>query len=359
MERRIITSFFLIFLIQPLYIPAKEKIKTEELDLVRVLPAKEEKVYFKTTPFIAVDDSGNVYAVDNRVHTVYKLDQSGRLIQKIGRKGQGPGDLELPSRICVDKDKVFVSDNRAISTFDIKGNFLNRFRKFRLITSIAVFQNTVLLAEPTSDRLISAYGFNGMKLNSFGQKYKIDYSIYNNWPKDHVDQMINRGKIVCSENFIFFISESFGDIFKYNEKGELMFMKKMEDIDFIENRRNLIFKAGGEINRKGYYVLKGKDLGYFINDAFYLKGKIYLLLSENYLLFSKGNMSNAEVWQIDEDSLEIEKKISFIITEKNKSNKIYPRGLAIRESENNNLLYYMSYYDDKKGDFLIGLFKKS
>ncbi|MCP2597547.1 6-bladed beta-propeller, partial [Candidatus Aminicenantes bacterium AC-335-G13] len=332
--------------------------KVEELKLIRVLPVKEERVFFKTTPFIVVDNFGNVYAVDNREHTVYKFDRNGKLLQKIGRKGEGPGDLEFPVHICVRKDKVFISDNRAISIFDLNGKFINRFRKFRHIISMAVFRDTILLTESSAEKLINVYDFKGKKLNSFGEKYKVDYSIYKGWPKAYIDQMINRGKILCSNNYIFYISYAFGDVFGYSASGKLLFKKEIKNIDFIKKSRQLLFKIGGKINKRGYYILKRKDWGYFLNDAFYFKNKIYLLLSENYLRFSKRDISKGEIWQFDVKTGKIERKFYFYPLERDKINKIYTRSLAIRKNENNKLLIYISYYDDRKGDFFIGKYIK-
>lgn len=232
MKRQTKRTFFIIILFVPiLSISAKEETRNENLKLSITIPAKGENIFFKTTPFIAVDDAGNVYGVDNREHIVYKFDKYGKFLLKIGKKGAGPGDLERPVHICISKNKVFISDDRAVSIFDLKGKFIDRFRKFRLTASMAVFRDAVLLAEPSTDPLISVFDFEGEIKGSFHRKYRIDYSLYKGWPRDFVDQMVNRGKILCNKNYIFYISYAFGDIFKYNSLGKMLFKKKMEHIE--------------------------------------------------------------------------------------------------------------------------------
>jgi hypothetical protein len=76
------------------------------------------------------------------------------------------------------------------------------------------------------------------------------------------------------------------------------------------------------------------------------------------LRFSKRDISKGEIWQFDVKTGKIERKFYFYPLERDKTNKIYTRSLAIRKNENNKLLIYISYYDDRKGDFFIGKYMK-
>jgi hypothetical protein len=339
MKKKILIVFFMIFLIQTSYILTKEEIKIEELKFVRTLPAEGEDVFFKNIPFIAVDDFGNIYAVDNLRHTIYKLDKNGKLIMEIGRKGQGPGDLSYPRYISIYNNRIFTVDNIGISIFDLNGKFINRFRKFYRIFSIAVYKNTVLLASVSTKNLITVFDYKGKKLNSFGKKYDVDYSIHKGWPEIVVDRAINIGKIVCSENYIYYITYLFGDIFKYDVNGKLLFKKEMpNNINIIKRNRKIYFKKGVK-----------KDTPYikFLNDAIYFGNKIYLLLWKKDIY--------GEIWQLDENTLEVEKKYRFF--GKNRENKIIARSIA-RWNKNNEQLFYISYRDTDIGDIFINLYKK-
>lgn len=358
MKKKIIIVFLIVsaFLIDIPNMKAEKKLMIENLELIKVFPEEEQKLFFKTTPFISIDYFGNVYAVDNREHTVYKISRDGKLILKFGEKGHRPGEFQWPVYIAVFKNKVFVSDNIGISIFDLNGKFIKRFRKFRPINSMGIFQNIVLLAEIGTENLIIAYDYEGKKINSFGKKFNINPFLYRGWSNDHLDGVINWGKIICSKNYIYYISYLFGDIFKYNPDGILVSKKEEKDINFIKKNREFYFRKG-IIRKNRLHILKGKDLGVFLNDAFYFENKIYLLLSEDYLSFSRENTYCGEIWQLDENKLEIERKYSFR-NQRNRIKKINTRSFTIGKDRNNKL-FYISFYDDNKKDFFIGVYKNN
>ena len=63
-------------------------------------------------------------AADGLVH---KFDTAGNLVKTFGRKGQGPGDLQMPGALDVLDEKTLVvndAGNRRLSLFDLDGNFL-------------------------------------------------------------------------------------------------------------------------------------------------------------------------------------------------------------------------------------------
>ena len=73
---------------------------------------------------LAVDARGNVYALDGRGRRIQEYDGKGRYIQTIGRKGQGPGEFELPLGLFIDaQGNIRVNDRREIEKFDNKGVF--------------------------------------------------------------------------------------------------------------------------------------------------------------------------------------------------------------------------------------------
>jgi DNA-binding beta-propeller fold protein YncE len=128
-----------------------------------------------------VDHEGNIWAVDATGHVVYKMNQQGRVIMKLGTKGvsgtghntfnlptdvafaangdiyvsdgyanervvkysrdgkyllewgergSGPGQFTLPHNLAVDaRGRVYVTDreNRRIQVFDSNGKFLNQW----------------------------------------------------------------------------------------------------------------------------------------------------------------------------------------------------------------------------------------
>lgn len=54
---------------------------------------------------LAVDDAGNIYALDEKDIRIKVFDKKGTHIRSFGQKGQGPGDLDNPSRITIDRSR--------------------------------------------------------------------------------------------------------------------------------------------------------------------------------------------------------------------------------------------------------------
>ncbi len=62
-----------------------------------------------------VDSDGNTYfwLSSSSANYIYKFDANGRFLFSFGRRGQGPGELELPRYLRVNElDQIVVSDNR-------------------------------------------------------------------------------------------------------------------------------------------------------------------------------------------------------------------------------------------------------
>ncbi|MCK7540845.1 MAG: hypothetical protein MZV63_63120 [Marinilabiliales bacterium] len=70
-------------------------------------------------------------AADGLVH---KFDTTGNLVKTFGRKGQGPGDLQMPGALDVLDEKTLVvndAGNRRLSLFDLDGNFMKTVKMRR------------------------------------------------------------------------------------------------------------------------------------------------------------------------------------------------------------------------------------
>lgn len=99
------------------------------------------KSYFNRLVSVAVDKkSERVYAVDNggstsapEFHRVRVFDaRTGDHLFDFGKRGNGPGEFNLPRDIAIGKDgKLFVSDNGnfRVGIFDMDGKFVKNFGK--------------------------------------------------------------------------------------------------------------------------------------------------------------------------------------------------------------------------------------
>ncbi|MBL7144341.1 MAG: 6-bladed beta-propeller [Phycisphaerae bacterium] len=93
---------------------------------------EEAEGKFKYPARIAVDGSGHTYVTDHSSHCIHKLDDRGKYIKSWGGKGTGDGQFDTPEGIAVDKSgNVYVCDrqNSRIQKFDPNGRFLTKWGK--------------------------------------------------------------------------------------------------------------------------------------------------------------------------------------------------------------------------------------
>jgi len=154
------------------------EIPKERLALVKTFP--EDGLPTKAVPWIDVDSKGNIYAVGNREHSIFKFSREGKQLLTFGGWGQGPGELQWPADISIDKDldQVFIMDNIGISIYDSEGTYINRIRTFIPPLSLCTIHNGVALLQPADDRkeMINFYNKEGQQVSSFGEKYQVNYS---------------------------------------------------------------------------------------------------------------------------------------------------------------------------------------
>jgi hypothetical protein len=79
---------------------------------------------------IAVDQDGNIYALDLRDCCIKVFDRAAKYVKTIGRRGQGPGELGGPFSLTLlpSKAEIFVHDvgNSRISVFNTSGAYLRQ-----------------------------------------------------------------------------------------------------------------------------------------------------------------------------------------------------------------------------------------
>jgi len=80
---------------------------------------------------IHVSEDGTIYILDWSDVCIKVFDSTGKYLQTIGRKGQGPGEFEFLTYMALSSDgRIFIMDsvNRRIVVFAINGESLNGFR---------------------------------------------------------------------------------------------------------------------------------------------------------------------------------------------------------------------------------------
>lgn len=106
---------------EPLYGEIKFELE-EDLSIGR---EGDENYMFYSRVSLIVDNQDYIYALDGRNCRIQKYNKNGQYIQTIGRKGQGPGEFEIPFKFFIDgQNNIYVNDRRRIKKFNNKGEFV-------------------------------------------------------------------------------------------------------------------------------------------------------------------------------------------------------------------------------------------
>ncbi len=77
---------------------------------------------------VAVDGSGNMYALGRFNSAVFKFTPEGKFVNRFGGPGDQPGQFRAAYSIAVDgKGRVYVGDTKGIQVFDANGRYLTVF----------------------------------------------------------------------------------------------------------------------------------------------------------------------------------------------------------------------------------------
>lgn len=323
--------------------------KSAELQLVSsFLDGKD--VFFKVIPTISIDPGGNICAIDNRDSVGYIFEATGNKAIRVGRLGQGPGELQFPSFICSDSLRVYIRDQIGLSIFDKKGKFINRIKLMNSTISIAVHQEKLYIAQSGFPELITVCDLQGNKISSFGQKYSVDYSLYkgsstNLWSTDLTDKVLNSGKIFFSKECIYFVSTIFGDVFKYDFTGQFISKSKLFNGDIVNKTEYTYFKEGRTVDKSPYRY------GIYYDVAFE-SGYFYGLMKRKFFQECPG-----DVIKVNEKTMSITESYVFAESDGAGSKKSTFSDLGILRSSDNRTQLVISLYDDQTGDNRINIYE--
>ena len=323
------------------------EILKEKLVLVKTFP--EDGLPTKAVPWIDVDSKGNIYAVGNREHSIFKFSREGKQLLTFGGWGQGPGELQWPADISIDKDldQVFIRDNIGISIYDSEGTYINRIRTFIPLLSLCAIHNGVILLQPAPDKkeMINVYDSQGKLISSFGEKYQVNYSLSKEIEPNFLDRIADMGKILSDGEYIYYVSYVFGEIQVFDFSGKLVRRKKITGIRNLEkvtrDYERLFFKEGIKKNKDGTITIRQ-----VFNDSYLAGPDIFLLM--------RGQVEDGpnEILFLSKDNLELRGRYAL------------PEGISarhlcvIRVAGENEVLFLVAFYDQVNEINSIGIFKK-
>jgi len=85
-----------------------------------------EDEFFEGIVDIGSDEAGNIYLCDIQACNIKKFSAKGNFLKIIGRKGQGPGEFNMPWRMAVTSNRLFIYDmgNRRLCSLTTDGEYI-------------------------------------------------------------------------------------------------------------------------------------------------------------------------------------------------------------------------------------------
>jgi hypothetical protein len=191
----------------------------------------ENEVFFRACSDIDVD--GNyLYMVLNYEAFIFKIDiETGKLAKIIASKGQGPGEVEHPSRIDVKNGKVFVLayGSRSIKIFSTEGIPIREFSLLGHVwhSGIAVDDKEHIYLgklDFENKTMVSVYDISGKKLRSL---IKHDLDIKDRATINSHDYKMEIDK--SGNIYILFHMPEMRIIKKYDNSGKLIWERKIKN----------------------------------------------------------------------------------------------------------------------------------
>jgi DNA-binding beta-propeller fold protein YncE len=106
---------------------------------------------FNKPSAVAIGANGDIFVGDghggNSNARIVKFSKDGKFIMTWGKKGSGPGELNIPHALAFDsKGRLFVADrgNNRIQIFDQSGKYIDQWQQFSRPSGIFIDRNDVL-----------------------------------------------------------------------------------------------------------------------------------------------------------------------------------------------------------------------
>lgn len=88
-----------------------------------------------------VDEEGNIYVLDSKEACVKVFDKDGKHLRTFGKRGQGPGELQFPTRMHLKAGKelmIYDGGNRRLSFYSLNGKCLREIPAGKYTLSRAI-----------------------------------------------------------------------------------------------------------------------------------------------------------------------------------------------------------------------------
>ena len=110
----------------------------------------------------AVAANGDIFVADGHWNNrIVKFSKEGRYLMEWGSKGTGPGELDMPHTIVIDRrGRVLVGDrsNHRIQIFDQQGTYIDQWDQFGWPSGMFIDQNDILYVADYQSKRGVTYG---------------------------------------------------------------------------------------------------------------------------------------------------------------------------------------------------------
>ena len=105
--------------------PLYGEIKFELEEDLQIGKEDDDNYIFERIYDVKADRDGNVYVLDGKAGRIQKYDKKGTYLQTIGKKGQGPGEFQMPFGLFIHPKTglLYVQDMIRIKLFDSAGKY--------------------------------------------------------------------------------------------------------------------------------------------------------------------------------------------------------------------------------------------
>jgi len=112
---------------------------------------------------VAVSGAGDVYVSDQFSGEIYRFDAAGRFQDRFGGRGEGAGNLRMPSGMAIDgRGRLFASDpGNGIRVFDAAGQFIDYFAGGQVVFGLAFTDSDELYAAHRNDHSVVVWRAEG------------------------------------------------------------------------------------------------------------------------------------------------------------------------------------------------------
>jgi len=171
------------------------------------------------------DKKGDIYVADGKQNAILKFDKDGTFIKTYGRSGEGPGDLNLPLDIEIDKsDNLHILDqgNMRIQVFNFQGDYVKSFKIFRPYLCFEIFNGKYYLPKwdttDAEDNVIDILDDNGHLMGAIADQIDMGSVVKERWarhPRMSYISINQKGEIYLAWRF-------FAEVQKYSADGKLL-----------------------------------------------------------------------------------------------------------------------------------------